>query len=91
MKLKMEESGIWKSCIGAISKLVEEANFEFGEDAVEMKATGPSHVAMVDFRLSREAFLEYQVEEPRGTRHRPHGDEQDHVPGEEERPALDVS
>ncbi|KXA99246.1 hypothetical protein AKJ41_05735 [candidate division MSBL1 archaeon SCGC-AAA259O05] len=63
MRLEMEESGTWKSCIGAISELVEETNFEFGEDAVEMKAMDPSHVVLVDFRLSREACQEYDIEE----------------------------
>lgn len=65
MKLQREGSGTWKSCIGAISNLVEEANFEFGARAVEMKAMDPSHVALVDFRLSKEAFQEYDIEEAR--------------------------
>lgn len=65
MKLMMKESGIWKNCIGAISNLIEEVNFEFKEEGVEMKAMDPSHVALADFKLSAKAFEEYDVEEPR--------------------------
>lgn len=64
MKLKMETSEVWKNCIGAISNLIDEADFEVGEDGVELKAMDPSHVALTDFRLSAEAFEEYDIEEP---------------------------
>ncbi len=61
----METSEVWKNCIGAISNLIEEVDLEFKEDGVEMRAMDPSHVALVDFRLPKEVFEEYDVEESR--------------------------
>lgn len=57
----METSEVWKSCIGAISNLIDEADLEFKEDMVVMTAMDPSHIALVDFQLSAEAFEEYDV------------------------------
>lgn len=64
MKLKMDSSEVWKNCIGAISNLIEEADFEIEEDGMEMKAMDPSHVALADFKLSSAAFTEYEVDKP---------------------------
>lgn len=61
----METSEVWKNCIGAISNLIEEADFEVKEDGVELKAMDPSHVALTDFHLSADAFEEYDVEKSR--------------------------
>lgn len=63
MKLKMNNSKVWKDCIGAISNLIDEVNFEFNEDGVEMKAMDPSHVALSDFQISSDAFEEYDLED----------------------------
>ncbi len=60
----MDDSKVWKNCIGAISNLIDEVNFEFGEEGIEMKAMDPSHVALSDFQLSSDAFTEYDLEEP---------------------------
>lgn len=64
MRLKMDSSRVWKNCIGSISNLIDEVDFEFKEDGVEMKAMDPSHVALADFKLSAEAFSEYDLSEP---------------------------
>ncbi len=61
--LKMDNSEIWKDCIGAISNLIEEADFEIDGKGIRMKAMDPSHVALVDFRLSSKAFSVYDVED----------------------------
>lgn len=61
--LKMDNSEIWKDCIGAISNLIEEADFEVDGKGIRMKAMDPSHVALVDFRLSSKAFSAYDVED----------------------------
>ncbi|MFP4005937.1 MAG: proliferating cell nuclear antigen (pcna) [Candidatus Hadarchaeia archaeon] len=60
----MKNSGVWKNCIGAISNLVEEIDFEFTEEGVEMRAMDPSHVALSEFKLSSNAFEEYELEGP---------------------------
>lgn len=64
MRLKMDNSKIWKNCIGAISNLIDQVDFEFDEDGVEMKAMDPSHVALADFRLPASCFEEYDLDKP---------------------------
>lgn len=61
MRLKMENSEVWKNSIAAISNLIEEVDFEFKEDGVEMRAMDPSHIALADFQLPAEVFDEYDV------------------------------
>jgi len=62
MRLEMSDSKVWKNCVGAISNLIERAEFEIGEDGIELKAMDPSHVALTDFWLSADAFEEYEVD-----------------------------
>ncbi len=62
MRIRVEDSKVWKDSIGAISNLIDEVNFEFEEDGIEMKAMDPSHVALADFRLSADAFAEYELD-----------------------------
>lgn len=65
MKLKMDKAEVWKNCVGAISNLIDEVDFEFNEDGVKMKAMDPSHVALVDFELPAELFEEYELDKER--------------------------
>lgn len=65
MKLIMENSEVWKNSVGAISNLIDEIDLELKEEGVEMRAMDPSHVALTDFRLSSDAFAEYDVKEPK--------------------------
>lgn len=65
MKVKMETAEVWKNCINSISNLIDEVNFEFKEDGVEMRAMDPSHVALSDFSLPAEVFEVYDVTKPR--------------------------
>jgi proliferating cell nuclear antigen len=44
--------------------LIEEAAFKFTPEGVRMKAMDPSHIALVDFELSPDAFKEYSVKAP---------------------------
>ena len=57
----MEDSKIWKTCISAMSNLIEEALFKLTPDGIKMKAMDPSHVALVDFELPAAAFADYEV------------------------------
>ncbi len=64
LKIKMKTAEVWKNCISAISNLIDEVDFEFGKDGVEMRAMDPSHVALADFRLPAEVFEVYDVDKP---------------------------
>jgi len=64
VKVKMADSKVWKTCIGTMVNLIEEAAFKFAPEGVKMKAMDPSHVALVDFELPASAFSEYVVKQP---------------------------
>jgi len=57
----MAEPKIWKTAVGAIVELIEEAAFRFTPKGVSLRAMDPSRIAMVDFELPAEAFDEYDV------------------------------
>ncbi|MEM2890014.1 MAG: proliferating cell nuclear antigen (pcna) [Candidatus Hadarchaeum sp.] len=61
---KMSDPKVWKTCVGAMVNLIEEAAFRFTTEGVKMKAMDPSHVALVDFELPAAAFSEYAVKQP---------------------------
>lgn len=63
---RMSDTKVWKTCMGAIVNLLEEAHFKFSQEGVSMRAMDPSHVALVDFRLPAGAFEEYRVSKPLG-------------------------
>ncbi len=59
----MSDSKIWKTCVGSMVNLIEEAAFKFTPDGIKMKAMDPSHIALVDLDLPSGAFEEYSVKE----------------------------
>lgn len=61
---KMADSKVWKTCVGTMVNLIEEAAFKFTPEGIKMKAMDPSHVALVDFELPAAAFVEYNVKQP---------------------------
>lgn len=53
----------FKDSISAISDLVSEASFKFNQDGVLLRAMDPANVAMVNFVMTKDAFIEYAVPE----------------------------
>ncbi len=58
-KMVFSDARMWKSLLTAISTLVDEATFNLFPEGLTLRSMDPSHVAMVDFKLPREAFKEY--------------------------------
>lgn len=63
-KAKINDGKLWKNLLSAISTLIEEADFNISEESIKLRAMDPSHVAMVDFELSKIAFDEYFCDSP---------------------------
>ncbi|MBA7633929.1 hypothetical protein ES703_41500 [subsurface metagenome] len=61
---RMADSKIWKTCVGAMVNLIDEAAFKFTPEGIKMKAMDPSHVALLDFELPASVFEEYKVKQP---------------------------
>lgn len=63
-KASISDARLWKNLLGAISTLIEEADFNATPEGVKLRSMDPSHVAMVDFEWQKMAFEEYTCVEP---------------------------
>ena len=63
LELVLDDASSFKKCVDAIAVLIDEAEFVVGENGLELKATDPSQIAMVDFEMKKTSFDEYEVEE----------------------------
>ncbi|MHA1409188.1 MAG: proliferating cell nuclear antigen (pcna) [Candidatus Odinarchaeia archaeon] len=59
-KIKFADAKFWRNIIEALSSLVDEGNFIVKPEGISMKAMDPSHIAMVDFELPKDAFKQYE-------------------------------
>jgi proliferating cell nuclear antigen len=62
MRLVLSNAVEFKKAIDAISVLIDEAEFIVSKNGLKLKAADPSQISMVDFRLPKSAFSEYEVE-----------------------------
>jgi len=62
MKLVLAEPKYLKDSISVISDLVTDVNLSVDKDKLELIATDPANVAMVNFKLLSSAFIEYSVD-----------------------------
>ncbi|MBN3037676.1 MAG: proliferating cell nuclear antigen (pcna) [Candidatus Diapherotrites archaeon] len=51
----------FKSCVDAISTLIDEGEFELTNTGLQLRAMDPSQIAMVDFVYPKHAFERYEV------------------------------
>ncbi len=56
------KSDFIKAVIDATSILVDEAKFKFDADGLYGRMVDPAHVGMIDFRVRKEAFEEYECD-----------------------------
>ncbi len=61
MLAKLENPRIFSEVISIISELVTEVKLRFDERGMGIVAIDPANVAMVSFRIPREAFSEYEA------------------------------
>lgn len=61
MELVFSDAQTFKKCVDAISVLIDEAEFVVSKDGLCLKATDPSQISMVDFRLPKAAFKEFKA------------------------------
>ncbi|WP_456475334.1 proliferating cell nuclear antigen (pcna) [Candidatus Pyrohabitans sp.] len=63
MKATLADPKILKSSIDAISNMIDEASIVANPDGLALRAMDPAHVALVDFKMEKDAFEEYDVHE----------------------------
>lgn len=59
MKLVVGDAKQFKQCIEAIVNLVDEGTFNVSASGLKFRSMDPSQIAMVDFTMPKEAFLEF--------------------------------
>ncbi|MBS7645815.1 MAG: proliferating cell nuclear antigen (pcna) [Candidatus Bathyarchaeia archaeon] len=59
-KAVISDAKLFRNLMSAVSTLVEEANFDLDPGGLKVRAMDPSHVAMVDLDLPKDAFQEYE-------------------------------
>ena len=64
MELLFEDASLFKRAVDAISVLIDEAEFVVTPEGFTLKATDPSQISMVDFRLGKDAFKEFKISAP---------------------------
>src|SRR5215472_6390925 len=63
-KATMNDARLFRNLIGAISSLIEEADFNASPDGIKLRSMDPSHIAMVDFEWPKAAFDTYECSAP---------------------------
>lgn len=65
MELALKNADVFRKSMEAISVLIDEAELVVKESGVELKATDPSQISMIDFNLPKKAFTKFESAEVR--------------------------
>ena len=63
-KVESTDPKLLKSSIDAISNMIDEAGISVDKDGISIRAMDPAHVALVNFKLGKEAFDKFEIKEP---------------------------
>ncbi len=63
MELVLENSNDFKKSIDSIAVLIDEAEFLVTQNGLELKATDPSQISLIDFNLSKKSFKKFDLKE----------------------------
>lgn len=62
MKVKLENPGMFSKIIEIISDLVTEVKIRINEEGLSINAIDPANVAMIGFKIPKQAFSEFEVD-----------------------------
>ncbi|MCR4369120.1 MAG: proliferating cell nuclear antigen (pcna) [archaeon] len=63
MHLVFDDASVFKRFVDGIAVLVDEAEFVIDENGLGLKATDPSQISLVDFRLPKKGFSKFDAKE----------------------------
>src|SRR6267143_5614881 len=63
-KATMNDARLFRNLMGAISSLIEAADFNATPEGIKLRSMDPSHIAMVDFEWPKAAFDTYECTAP---------------------------
>ena len=64
LRARIADARYWRDLMATIQILIDEGPFKVEPEQIRLRAMDPSHIAMVEFSLRREAFEEYACEKP---------------------------
>lgn len=64
VELVFARAEVFKKAIEAISVLIDEAEFKLDEKGLSLKATDPSQISMVDFKMDKSSFKTFSIDAP---------------------------
>ncbi len=66
MKIKVSypDAQVFRNLFDTLSKMIDEISIYFDAEGMKIKAMDPANVALIDVNYPRDAFTEYEVEEP---------------------------
>ena len=64
-KITLSDAKMFKEGISSIGELVSEANIKLDEKGLTILCMDPANVAMMEFVMTKEAFTEYNISEPK--------------------------
>jgi proliferating cell nuclear antigen len=65
MELVLKSADVFKKSMEAIAVLIDEAELVVSDKGLELKATDPSQISMVDFSMPKKAFEKFEAVETR--------------------------
>ena len=65
MELVLKSADVFKKSMEAIAVLIDEAELVVSSNGIELKATDPSQISMVDFSLPAKSFEKFDVTDTR--------------------------
>ncbi|MFA5125515.1 MAG: proliferating cell nuclear antigen (pcna) [archaeon] len=65
MELVLKSADVFRKSMEAISVLIDEAELVVSSNGLELKATDPSQISMVDFSLPKKAFSRFEAVDTR--------------------------
>jgi proliferating cell nuclear antigen len=65
MELVLKNADVFKKSMEAIAVLIDEAELVVSQNGLELKATDPSQISMVDFSLPKKAFSKFEAMDTR--------------------------
>lgn len=65
MELVLKNADVFKKSMEAIAVLIDEAELVVSQNGLELKATDPSQISMVDFSLPKKAFTKFEAVDTR--------------------------
>ncbi len=64
VKASYPDANVFRNLFEVLGKMIDEVKISFSGEGLRIRAMDPANVALIDVRFPREAFTEFEVEDP---------------------------